>query len=124
MQQAIVLLGWNPKTFRYSMGCRGLKISELSRVDFGKIDFTEWVSMMAQSNQLPEGKDMDAVTGGHISNGFGRSNALERNEGRAPDNAWVKRRTEMEQGDIGNNVNCNKRPRPKSCDQDAYRPNN
>lgn len=124
MQQAIVQLGWSPKTFRDSMGCRGLKISELSRVDFGKIDFTEWVSMMAQSNQLPEGKDMDAITGGNISNGFGRSNALDRNDDRAPDNAWVKRREEMEQGDIGNNVNCNKRPRPKSCDQDAYTPNN
>ena len=124
MEQAIGQLGWSPSTFRDSMGCRGLKISELSRVDFGKIDFSEWISMMAQSNQLPEGKDMDAITGGNISNGFGRSNALERNEERAPDNTWVKRRTEMEQGDIGNNVNCNKRPRPKSCDQGAYTPNN
>ncbi|HFI9381163.1 TPA: conjugal transfer protein TraN [Vibrio parahaemolyticus] len=120
MEQATSQLGWNKKTFRDSMGCRGLKIDELSKVDFSKIDFSEWVNMMAQSDMLPTDKSMEDVTGGNISNGFGRSDALQRNKDRAPNNAWVERREEMEEGDVGNNVNCNQRPRPKSCDQGAF----
>ncbi|WP_432782833.1 conjugal transfer protein TraN [Vibrio parahaemolyticus] len=120
MQQATAQLGWNKKTFRNSMNCRGLKIEELSRVDFSKIDFSEWINMMAQSDMLPVDKSMEEVTGGNISNGFGRSDALQRNKDRAPNNAWVERREEMEEGDVGNNVNCNQRPRPKACDQGAF----
>lgn len=120
MQQAIEQLGWDTKEFRNNMNCRGLKIDELGLVDFSKIDFTEWIEMMAQSDQLPTDSTMDTVTGENISNGYGRSNALDRQNERAPDNTWVKRRTEMEQGDVINNVNCNKRPRPKSCEQGSF----
>ncbi|MDF4425242.1 hypothetical protein P3447_26895, partial [Vibrio parahaemolyticus] len=77
-------------------------------------------NMMAQSDMLPVDKSMEEVTGGNISNGFGRSDALQRNKDRAPNNAWVERREEMEEGDVGNNVNCNQRPRPKACDQGAF----
>lgn len=123
MEQAIVQLGWSAKSFRNEMGCRGLKISELSMVNFSEIDFTEWVDMMAESDQLPVDKSMEDVSGGNISNGYGRSNTLERNQDRAVDNAWVKRREEMEEADVGNSVDCTTRPRPKSCEQGAYTPN-
>ncbi|MCR9821585.1 conjugal transfer protein TraN [Vibrio parahaemolyticus] len=123
MEQAIVQLGWSAKSFRNEMGCRGLKISELSKVNFSKIDFTEWVEMMAESNELPIDKSMEDITGGNISNGFGRSDALERNQERSVDNAWVQRREEMEEADVGNNVDCTTRPRPKSCEQGAFTPN-
>lgn len=120
MEQATAQLGWDKKTFRDSMGCRGLKIDELSKVNFSEIDFSEWVNMMAQSDMLPVDKSMEDVTGGNISNGFGRSDALQRNKERAPNNTWVERREEMEEGDVGNNINCNQRPRPKACEQGAF----
>ncbi|MBB1372624.1 conjugal transfer protein TraN [Pseudoalteromonas sp. SR45-4] len=120
MEQAIDQLGIEKQEFRDTMGCRGLTIAELGLIDFSKIDFTEWIDMMAQSDQLPIDRDMVDVTGSNISNGFDRVDALERNKQRAPDNNWVDRRNEMDKGDVGNNVNCNTRPRPKSCDQGVY----
>lgn len=120
MEQAIEQLGFDKKEFRDTMGCRGLTIAELGLIDFSKIDFTEWIDMMAQSDQLPIDRDMVDVTGGNISNGYDRADTLERNKQRAPNNTWVDRRDEMDKGDIGNNVNCNTRPRPKSCDQGVF----
>ena len=119
MDQSVEQLGWSKENYRNNMQCRGLTIEELTRVDFSKIDFSEWLELMAQSDSLPVDKSMEDVTGGNISNGFGRDDTLERNNDRAPDNEWVDRRTEMEEGDIINNINCNQRPRPIACEQDA-----
>lgn len=33
--------------------CEGLKISQISQLDFDKMDFSEWINMMKISNQLP-----------------------------------------------------------------------
>ena len=99
MEQAIDQLGIEKQEFRDTMGCRGLTIAELGLIDFSKIDFTEWIDMMAQSDQLPIDRDMVDVTGSNISNGFDRVDALERNKQRAPDNNWVDRRNEMDEGD-------------------------
>lgn len=117
MEQAITQLGWSTKTYRDSMGCRGLKISELTQIDFSRIDFTEWIDLMAQSDMLPKGKDMDSITGGNISNNYGRDNTLERMENRGGDTGlYEKARADAEKVDTLNTVNCNERPRPKSCE--------
>lgn len=121
MEQAITQLGWSTKTYRDSMGCRGLKISELTQIDFSRIDFTEWIDLMAQSDMLPKGKDMDSVTGGNISNNYGRDNTLERMENRGGNTGlYEKARTDAEKVDTLNTVNCNERPRPKSCEMVNY----
>ncbi len=33
--------------------CGGLKVSQISQLDFDKMDFSEWINMMKLSNQLP-----------------------------------------------------------------------
>ena len=121
MEQAITQLGWSASSYRNSMGCRGLKISELTRVDFSRIDFSEWIDLMAQSDMLPKGKDMDDITGGNISNNYGRDNALERMNNRGGNTGlWEKAREDAEKVDTLNTVNCNERPRPKSCEMVSY----
>jgi hypothetical protein len=66
---------------------------------------------MAQSNQLPIDATMDSVTGGNLSNPYGRDNAAERVEDYSNGNSWAENRERMEEADIGNNINCNVRPR-------------
>ena len=117
MEQATTQLGWDKKDFRDTMGCRGLTITEIGTIDFGLIDFSEWIDLMAQSGMLPDGESMDSVTGGNLANPYNRSNTLDRMNDRSNDsNIWVDRMKEIEEGDVINNVDCNSRPRPQSCE--------
>ena len=125
MEQAITQLGFSPQQFRNEQSCKGLTVAELGQVDFSLIDFTEWVDLMAQSDQLPTDSSMEDLTGGNISNGFGRVYTLQRMEDRTEGNEdmWSDLRSDLDAADVGNNVNCNARPRPVSCDQGVYTPN-
>ena len=61
----------------------------MATIDFGLIDFSEWINLMAQSELIPDGQDMDSVTGGSIANGYNRLNTLERME-EDDTNIWVE----------------------------------
>lgn len=114
---SITQMGWSLEEYRSEKGCRGLTITEVATIDFGLIDFSEWIDMMAQSGMLPEDGDMDSVTRGSMANAFNRDNTLERMESRGgSNNTWVDRMTEIEGADMINNIDCSSRPRPQSCE--------
>lgn len=94
----------------------------MATIDFGLIDFSEWIDLMAQSGLIPEGQDIDSVTGGSIANGYNRLNTLERMEERGGDtNTWVERMELIEEADMINNIDCSSRPRPQSCEVGAIK---
>lgn len=124
MQQSIQQLGIDKKRFQKDLDCRGLKIAELKEINFSKIDFSEWVNMMAEADMIPVDKTMvDLTAGEHLSNNFGRQDTLTRNLERGKDNALENARKDMNGTDVGNNIDCNSRPRPLSCEQGAFTPN-
>ncbi|KSQ21527.1 hypothetical protein APB26_31560 [Pseudomonas aeruginosa] len=63
--------------------CGGLRIEEISKLDWSKIDISEWVGLLQLSGNYPtvEGMDLDKLTGeGSVLNvNGGRPDTLERN---------------------------------------------
>ncbi|MEA1053972.1 conjugal transfer protein TraN, partial [Lamprobacter modestohalophilus] len=45
--------------------CRGLSLQELERLDWSRIDLSEWIALLTQAGQfpLPEHIDLEALTG-------------------------------------------------------------
>ncbi|AWK84540.1 conjugal transfer protein TraN [Photobacterium damselae] len=115
MEQASAQMGWSKKTF-FDRGCNGLSIEDLGKVDFGKIDFSEWINMMAQNDMIPVDRTQEDVTGGNIMNGYDRLSTDERMKQRGAGEAYSKHVNEVNNLDIGNKINCNTYPRPQSCD--------
>ncbi|MBK1621310.1 hypothetical protein CKO42_23415 [Lamprobacter modestohalophilus] len=66
--------------------CRGLSHQELERLDWSRIDLSEWIALLTQAGQfpLPEHLDLEALTGtgSELSTGA-RADAAERSAGRA-----------------------------------------
>jgi len=122
MEKAITQMGWSLEEYRSEKGCRGLTIPEVATIDFGLIDFSEWIDLMTQSGVIPDSHDMDSVTGGSIANGYNRLNTLERMEERGGEtNTWVERMELIEEADMINNIDCSSRPRPQSCEVGTIR---
>ncbi|MBK5942222.1 conjugal transfer protein TraN [Halochromatium roseum] len=66
--------------------CRGLSLQELERLDWSRIDLSEWIALLTQAGQfpLPENLDLEALTGtgSELSTGA-RADAAERSAVRA-----------------------------------------
>ncbi|WP_242519295.1 conjugal transfer protein TraN [Halochromatium roseum] len=66
--------------------CRGLSLQELERLDWARIDLSEWIALLTQADRfpLPEALDLEALTGtgSELSTGA-RADAAERSAGRA-----------------------------------------
>jgi conjugal transfer mating pair stabilization protein TraN len=90
--------------------CRGLSLQELERLDWSRIDLSEWIALLTQAGQFPtpETIDLEALTGaGSELNTGGRANAAERSAVRteglnagaigqeAADQVWDKVRREL-----------------------------
>ncbi|WP_165678352.1 conjugal transfer protein TraN [Metapseudomonas otitidis] len=66
--------------------CEGLRIEDLSKIDWSKIDISEWVGLLQVTGHYPtvEGMDLDKLTGegSALNVKGGRADTLERNVGR------------------------------------------
>ena len=124
MEQASVQLGWTKRQY-YDQGCNGLDFTQLGKVDFDKIDFSEWIDMMAQNNMIPDNKTQDDITKGNMMNGYGRMSTKERMDERGKGNVYVEHVKEMNKLDMGNKIDCSSYPRPAFCDTlNSYDRNN
>mgnify|MGYP001824850005 CR=1 FL=1 len=69
-----------------SSDCRGLSLPELQRLDWSRIDLSEWLALLSQAGQLPtpDALDIERLTGaGSTLNTGARANAAARTEARA-----------------------------------------
>lgn len=75
-------LGWGAN--KKKPDCRGLTLDEFGRIDFSKIDLSEWIGSLYEAKLLPtvDDVDLDSITGkGSVLNIDGkRQNSLERFE--------------------------------------------
>ncbi len=65
--------------------CSGLSLQELERLDWSRIDLSEWLAILSQAGQFPSPGDLDieALTGsGSELNTGDRGNAAERSAAR------------------------------------------
>lgn len=115
MERASVQMGRSKKIF-FDRGSNGLSIEDIEKVDFGKIDFSEWINMMAQNDMIPVDRTQEDVAGGNIMNGYDRLSTNERMKQRGAGEAYSKHVNEVNNLNIGNKINCNTYPRPQSCD--------
>ena len=69
-----------------SPDCRGLSLPELQRLDWSRIDLSEWLALLSQAGQLPtpDALDIERLTGaGSTLNTGARAGAAARTEARA-----------------------------------------
>lgn len=79
--------------------CGGIPAQDLARVDWSRVDLSEWIAMMAASGVMPDPNDMDMdfITGdGHSANvqSENRNNTQERMDNRMEDVDDSERRRE------------------------------
>ena len=68
-----------------SPDCSGLSLEELQRLDWSRVDLSEWLALLTQAGQFPtpENLDIEALTGtGSELNTGGRADAAERSQAR------------------------------------------
>ena len=112
MQQAVVQLGLSD--------CSGITVAQLRKLDWSKIDLTEWVAEATLGGALPDGQDdltLEALTGtGHVlAGGKERDNTLERLNNRYSDDKLIKASSETQDLIQLDNVDCSYLPRPAIC---------
>lgn len=112
MQQAVVQLGL--------ADCSGMTVAQLQKLDWSKVDLTEWVAEATLGGALPDGQDdltLEALTGtGHVlAGGEDRNNTLERLNNRYEDEKLVKASSETQDLIQLENVDCSYLPRPAIC---------
>lgn len=80
--------------------CGGLTIEEIGKVDWDKIDISEWVGILNVTGHYPtiNGMNIEQITGdgGFLAAGQARENAIDRNQKRAEDIDFQKLRKEKE----------------------------
>ncbi|MBB1389485.1 conjugal transfer protein TraN [Shewanella sp. SG44-6] len=124
MEQAIVQIGSSPQEWHEVEQCRGFTLGELADVDFGAINFDEWIGLMVESGKFPEDLSLEKVTDEDASvNNGGRDNTIKRMEDRLPGDTGVKLRELYNSGSIETNIDCNAFPRPALCDAGVTIPN-
>lgn len=114
MEQVIKQIGHNPQTWHDDEQCRGLTLDELSTVDLGSVDFTEWVGLMTESGMFPE-PSMDATGKDAVVNKDMRDSADKRIEGVLGVDTGVKVREAFKNASPATNLDCSGFPRPPSC---------
>lgn len=114
MEQVIVQLGHNPVSWHDNEMCRGLTLDELSNIDLGKVDFSEWVGLMTESGMFPE-PDMEKTGEDAIVNPDARDSADDRIKNQLGVDTGVKVREAFENASPATNLDCSGFPRPPSC---------
>lgn len=112
MQQAVVQLGL--------ADCSGITVAQLQKLDWSKINLTEWVAEATLGGALPDGQDdltLEALTGtGHVlAGGKDRDNTLERLNNRYSDDKLIKASSETQDLLQLESVDCSYLPRPAIC---------
>ncbi len=112
MQQAVVQLGLSD--------CSGITVAQLQKLDWSKVDLTEWVAEATLGGALPDGQDdltLEALTGtGHVLAGTeDRDNTLERLNNRYGDDKLVQASQDTQDNIQLDTVDCSYLPRPAIC---------
>lgn len=114
MEQAIVQLGYTPETWHDNESCRGITLNELQGVDFGAMDFSEWVGLMADSDMFPD-PSLDTTGDETKVNNGGRENAVDRVTNQLGIEDGTSLKELYQNGSIATNIDCSVFPRPPSC---------
>ncbi|MBL5885683.1 conjugal transfer protein TraN [Lelliottia amnigena] len=116
MQQAYPQLGIDPLKSQ----CVGLSITQIQKLDFDKIDLTEWINDAVQVGEVPDQYATfteDSVMGNlPFKNENAQSTTERTKEAMGSEDNMIKAKQENTQAILEKNVDCSYLPRPAICD--------
>ncbi|MGT9857524.1 conjugal transfer protein TraN, partial [Citrobacter freundii complex sp. 2025EL-00205] len=116
MQQAYPQLGIDP----VASSCVGLSISQIQRLDFDKIDLTEWINDAVQVGEVPDQYATFSESSITENLPFKNENyqlpSQRTKESMGGEDNMIKARQENNQAIKEENVDCSYLPRPAICE--------